>query len=231
MRNKWFATGDATFSGDGIAVLVLFPKSQSEWVYGSFLGAIEELGHSDAWVTGGESTPVEAAELFKTIYDGIRPMLFIVGMLAQFAYLPDPVTGWLPCDGALYYKADYPTLYDAIGDVYTDGGDPSDSFRVPDMRGRVGLTKDDGAGVMSAGWADTLGGTGGEETHQLTESELAAHSHSVFISPLLGVAPGEVSFEIPDPIITGVTGNTGGDVPHNNVQPSFTVYTCILSRF
>lgn len=232
---RYFPTGNALTGGDDYVVAIRFPNSQDNWVYSVFLGALYEMGQAYAWMTQGETTPEEAAQIFKDIYDGIRPMIFYVSMLADFPIVLDPDTGWLPCDGALYDVDDYPALYAAIGDTFTDGGDPAGFFRVPDTRGRTRITKDDGAGVMVAPWADEIGGIGGEETHVLTVDEMPSHSHAydpVIIGDLDVEGPGVPQPNAAQivPLITENTYATGGDEAHNNVQPSIVFYTHILAR-
>ena len=69
--------------------------------------------------------------------------------------LPD---GYLWCDGASYpTNGDYKTLFEIIGTRYNQADDMANTFRVPDMRGRVGVGKDEDT-------FDTLGKAGGSET-------------------------------------------------------------------
>lgn len=42
---------------------------------------------------------------------------------------------WFPCEGQEFNKHMYPDLYEAIGTTY--GSDGRDSFKLPDMRGRL----------------------------------------------------------------------------------------------
>jgi len=46
-----------------------------------------------------------------------------------------PMYGWLACDGSKYKVSEYPELFAAIGTIY--GGDGTQDFRVPDLRGRA----------------------------------------------------------------------------------------------
>lgn len=80
-----------------------------------------------------------------------------VGCMKFFAgeTLPD---GYLWCDGASYpTNGDYKTLFEIIGTRYNQADDMANTFRVPDMRGRVGVGKDEDT-------FDTLGKAGGSET-------------------------------------------------------------------
>lgn len=79
--------------------------------------------------------------------------------------LPD---GYLWCDGQSYpANGIYKKLFDVIGTAYNQADDAEGTFRVPDMRGRVGVGK-------NAGTFDTVGKTGGEETHTLGVNEIPA---------------------------------------------------------
>lgn len=87
-----------------------------------------------------------------------------------------------------------------------------------DTSGRVLVAKNNGT-------FSTVGGTGGEETHTLTQSEMPAHSHNVYVS---GDGGGGW---------TGVAGSpsnqwagynpyidsAGGGSAHNNLQPYIVV--------
>lgn len=80
--------------------------------------------------------------------------------------------GYLAEDGSVVSRTTYARLFQAIGTTY-GAGDGSTTFKLPDSRGRV----DVGSGAGSGLSARTLGATGGAETHQLTEAELASHTH------------------------------------------------------
>ncbi|MGD9724527.1 MAG: phage tail protein [Pirellulales bacterium] len=88
------------------------------------------------------------------------------------------------CYGQAISRTTYADLYAVIGTTYGTG-DGSTTFNVPDLRGRVVAGKDDMGGSSANRLTDqtggldgdTLGDTGGSETHQLTEAELAAHTH------------------------------------------------------
>lgn len=51
------------------------------------------------------------------------------------------MSGWLPCDGKTYLASEYPELFDLIG--FTYGGNGSNSFAVPDLRGKSPLGSQD----------------------------------------------------------------------------------------
>jgi len=121
------------------------------------------------------------------------------------AALPDYI---LPCDGSTYNRTDYPFLYAALDTVYIID---ADTFSVPDFRNRV---------AMGVSASHDIGEVGGEEMHQLTESELASHTHSYAVPdvPTLVFEPGEVPVSTID-LFPSTTGSAGGDEPHNNLQP------------
>jgi microcystin-dependent protein len=135
-------------------------------------------------------------------------MLNMIGQILTFASGEFP-PNVLPCDGSVYLKVDYPDLYDVLDSAFIVD---STHFAVPDLRDKVELGE---SGTRAVGEAD------GEETHQLTESELASHTHTVpqFVDTPF-VAPGEDVFGASIvPLVSANTGSTGGDSPHNNMQP------------
>jgi len=100
-------------------------------------------------------------------FSGLTP----AGMIAGYAGSSAP-TGWLLCDGATVSRSTYATLFAAIGTTY-GAGDGSTTFVLPNLKGRVpvGYTSSDAN-------FNAMGKTGGENTHVLTEAELASHYHS-----------------------------------------------------
>lgn len=100
---------------------------------------------------------------------------FLPGMTMFYAGATAP-GGWLLCDGALLNRADYPTLFAAIGTAYNIGGETGAQFRVPNVKGKVI------AGVDSAQTEfDTLGESGGFKTVALTQTEMPTHNHGVTV--------------------------------------------------
>jgi microcystin-dependent protein len=94
--------------------------------------------------------------------------------------------GWLLCAGQEIPQSTFAALFAVLGPTYNLGTETVGHFRVPDLRGRVVAGKDDmgttgaasrltsgGSGVNGA----SLGGSGGAQTHVLTEPQLASHSH------------------------------------------------------
>lgn len=96
-------------------------------------------------------------------------------------------TGYLMARGQVALKTEYAALFAAIGTTYNVGGEPSNSFRLPDLRGRIPVGNDAGAGRLSSN--GNLGNSGGSESHKLNTPQLPAHSHGLS-SGWLGVAGG-----------------------------------------
>lgn len=103
-------------------------------------------------------------------------------------------TGYLLCDGSSVSSSTYLALHAVIsntygGSAYTGAG--ALSFNLPDLRGRLPMGAGTGLGQNASGTgapsgtaqtARTRGQWLGEETHLLTASELAAHTHANTVS-------------------------------------------------
>jgi microcystin-dependent protein len=133
-----------------------------------------------------------------------------VGVVVPFAGSTSPA-GWELCYGQAISRTTYAGLFTTIGTTY-GSGDGSTTFNVPDLRGRVSAGKDDMGGtaasrltstVLTA--SNTLGATGGTQTHTLTsaQSGVPAHSHSIQVANVH--------------TFTGIIGSTGhgGTVTYN----------------
>ena len=102
------------------------------------------------------------------------------GMIIMFGGGNIP-TGWLVCDGTAVSRTTYAGLWAVLGTLW-GAGDASSTFNLPDLRGcaPVGYVNQVGnlrAGITQRGFGVNAGY--GEEKHQLTVAELAAHNHGV----------------------------------------------------
>ena len=171
---------------------------------------------------------------------------FVSGMLIPYAGASAP-SGWLLCYGQAISRTTYADLFTAIGTVY-GVGDGSTTFNLPDLRGRVVAGQDDMGGssanrltdAVTGGLnGDTLGDTGGTESHTLTsaQSGLVGHTHGVSASleattgsgsAETGVDPGDSAFQGNNAadntsmINVSISAVASADVSeaHNNVQPT-----------
>ena len=112
-------------------------------------------------------------------------------------------------------RTTYAALF-AITSTTYGSGDGSTTFNLPDLKGRVAV------GKSADTEFDVLGETGGAKTHTLSESELPAHTHSMFAAGGTSVGGSGTS--------TGggaggavTTGSTGSGTAHNNLQPYITL--------
>ena len=143
--------------------------------------------------------------------------------------------GWAWCDGQLLPLSQNTALFSLLGTTY--GGNGKSNFALPDLQGRAPMHPGQGAGLS----LHDLGETGGTETVSLLESEIPSHSHGMAFSPNLGNTnnPAGAYYAGPrsgflytpaanlTPINASALAPTGGDQPHNNMQPYLTFYFCI----
>jgi prepilin-type N-terminal cleavage/methylation domain-containing protein len=137
--------------------------------------------------------------------------------------------GWFVCDGRAVSRAQQAGLFAVIGTMY-GAGDGATTFNVPDLRGRTVMGLDDmgsgAANVISDARARILGSMLGEERHQLTVAEMPSHSHAYYATFLSGRYDGHSSLVATSPQWSN-TNPAGGDMPHNNLQPSMALYWII----
>lgn len=167
------------------------------------------------------------------------------GTIWTWAGLSSPSSAWLVCDGSAVSRASYAALFAVCGTNY-GAGDGVSTFNLPNLAGKVPVGLLTGDGTFGV-----LGNTGGEKTHQLSQSEMPSHGHGVN-------DPGHAHGFTRDIIVTSASGNsraaastglqqfawsqmsgtagagtgiwlnnTGGDQAHNNLQP-FTVTNFII---
>lgn len=141
--------------------------------------------------------------------------------------------GWAWCDGQLMPISQNTALFSLLGTTY--GGDGKSTFALPDLGGRAPMHPGQGPGLS----LHDLGETGGSETVTLLESEIPSHSHGLMSNASVanrtapqGNALARVSGATPYAPAASPTATlsdqalapTGGDQPHNNLQPYLTLY-------
>ncbi|WP_005035777.1 phage tail protein [Holophaga foetida] len=156
-------------------------------------------------------------------------------------------TGWAFCDGQLLPLSQNTALFSLLGTFY--GGDGKSTYALPDLQGRAPMHPGQGPGLSLHG----LGETSGSDTVTLLQSEIPSHTHSLqakdegntFLpqghylasvpgKTVLGVAKPQPPFFADPPVNSPVVAlksdsivPTGGDQPHNNLQPYLTLNFCI----
>jgi microcystin-dependent protein len=156
-----------------------------------------------------------------------------VGEIRMFGGNFAPV-GWAMCDGQLMSIAQDQVLYTLLGTTY--GGDGINTFGVPDLRGRVPTHQ----GTKS-GQTYVMGQKTGVETVTLIQQQLPQHTHPMFATATAGTVgvpttstmlsnagPAGTTLPAYTPYVAAneqvslaaaSTTPTGGNQPHNNMQP------------
>lgn len=114
-----------------------------------------------------------------------------------------------------------------VGAVYTTTAneDPSVTFgygtweRFARGKALVGFT-DEVSNILPE-WVKVAGSEFGDYNHKLTVEEIPSHSHGMLP---LGSSDGVNGIDNGSAAVAMKTESTGGDQPHNNVQPSIVVY-------
>lgn len=146
--------------------------------------------------------------------------------------------GWAWCDGQLLPLSQNTALFSLLGTTY--GGNGMSTFALPNLQGSAAMHPGQGPGLS----LHDLGEVGGSETVTLIESEMPAHGHAkapMNEGAIANVAAGQFAARpfgrgsnlyasATAPLVAmspNMLAPSGGDQPHNNMQPYLTFYFCI----
>lgn len=134
---------------------------------GASLVGVEDSGGNFA----GADVEAVLAELQANI---LAAVVVPTGGLLPYGGASAPA-GWLLCDGSAISRATYAALFAVLGTAY-GAGNGTTTFNLPDLRGRVPVGVDGGAGHITAN--NARGNTGGNDdgTHQHTIQTRTANS-------------------------------------------------------
>jgi microcystin-dependent protein len=160
-----------------------------------------------------------------------------IGEIRMFAGNFAP-TGWALCNGQLMPISQNTALFSLLGTMY--GGDGKSTYALPNLQGNVPLNSGAGAGLSER----FQGETGGASDVTLLQAETPAHSHTALGAASSGpTSPqnatwGTQAGRTPPPLYSSAAPNvnmnplalglSGGNLPHNNMQP-YLVVTFIIA--
>lgn len=166
----------------------------------------------------------------------MEPFVGEIKMVA-FDWAPD---GWAVCNGSELPIKQNPALFALIGNRY--GGDGQTTLALPDLRGVTPLS----GGNSVRGYP--IARQGGTETVTLTAQQMPSHNHdiagntsdgtvpavknnylsSVGVKDHTAFAPGGSADLLQ--LNSGQVGSSGGNGPHDNMQPFAVVNFCIAMK-
>lgn len=145
--------------------------------------------------------------------------------------------GWAFCDGQLLPISQNTALFSLLGTTY--GGDGKSTFALPNLQGSVPMQPGQGQGLSLR----DLGQIGGSETVTLLQSEIPAHDHQARCVGAIANQPAAANNSwgrsTTNPYVAAPpTGQmspaalapTGGNLPHNNMQPYLVLNFCIAMQ-
>jgi microcystin-dependent protein len=160
--------------------------------------------------------------------------------LAEIRILPfgfAPV-GWAQCNGQLMPISQNTALFSLLGTTF--GGDGRSNFALPNLQGSAPMAPGQGSGLS----LHDLGETGGETAVTLLQTEVPSHTHSLQADPRPATLNNPSSQNslarsspdiyktpsgaaTPQPLAPNALSASGGNLPHNNLQPYLTLNFCI----
>lgn len=147
-------------------------------------------------------------------------------------------TGWAFCDGQILPISQNTALFSLLGTMY--GGNGKSTFALPNLQGSAPMHQGQGPGLSQR----FIGEQSGVENVTLIQTEIPAHNHNVMAAnfPADANSPTNNAFSrSTNASVYGVGGTpvtmspnsiapTGGDQPHNNMQPYLTLNFCIAMQ-
>ena len=143
--------------------------------------------------------------------------------------------GWAFCDGQILPLSQNTALFSLLGTTY--GGDGRSNFALPNLRGSTIMHSGQGPGLSLR----DLGETGGSETVTLLSNEIPNHTHTAKAGTTAALLNSPANNALTRPAsgfaYDSVGGGSmaplspsGGNQPHNNMQPYLTLNFCIAMQ-
>lgn len=188
---------------------------------------ITDILKNDSLAVSANLSDVQDKDVARTNMDLLQKSL-------NFSDVPDKAAARANLElNTVLFNEFFDKIY-PVGTVYenkTNGANPSTYLGrgtwVAEGAGRVAIGAGSGTDINGTVQVFNAGTTGGEYSHELTETEIPSHSHTLttYDDQETGVAGNDIA----GTPITGQSGQrstdaTGGGQKHNNIQPYITYY-------
>lgn len=186
---------------------------------------LQQLNNTRTSVEAGDQIAIGGTDglTYKANLNILRPYLLKTGTIAMS--IASSLSGALKFDGvSSYSKSTYSGLYTILNNIIGTAFDvDANNFYLPDPSGRVLGIAGSGTGLSNRTLFQALGA----ELHHLSVNEMPNHGHSGSVSLPQGDQQysnggGNTLWGSSNNTSFGLSiSSTGGNQPHNNMQPTF----------
>jgi len=172
---------------------------------GNVLAGYDAMGEFLDWLLN------DSGEISDEVLAGFSDRMTPVGTILMYAGVVLPSDNWRVCNGQLVSRTTYQKLFTVMGTVFGNG-DGVNTFALPNMTDRFPVV---------SGGSYSRGQVGGLAEVVLTVEQMPKHTHPLGLNSVNDSRSGGDFKTHPTAGTPLISGEAGGDRPHENLPPYF----------